>query len=157
MRNEKARNALDSIAPLIGTEIGLGAWFTIDQPSVDGFAEITHDRQFIHVDPARAAAGPFGGTVAHGYFTLALLPHLADLQADRRLSVPHLSSVNYGLDKVRFIAPVRIPSDIRLRTVLKSADAKAPDVLRLVYTHVIEIRDSARPALAAEAITLLYL
>lgn len=157
MCNETTRTALDGIAHMVGEEIGLGAWFTIDQPSVDEFAEVTHDRQFIHVDPARAAAGPFGGTVAHGYFTLALLPYLADLQSDRRLSVPHRISVNYGLDKVRFIAPVRIPSDIRLRTVLRSAEAKGPDVLRLVYGHIVEIRDSARPALAADAITLLYL
>jgi acyl dehydratase len=99
----------------VGQEIGLSDWMSVEQPRIDGFADATGDRQWIHIDPARAAQGPFGTTIAHGYLTLSLLPVLLDsalVIEDARMGV------NYGLNKVRFTAPVPAGSRLRARFVL---------------------------------------
>jgi acyl dehydratase len=99
----------------VGQEIGLSDWLSVEQPRIDGFADATGDRQWIHIDPARAAQGPFGTTIAHGYLTLSLLPVLLDsalVIEDARMGV------NYGLNKVRFTAPVPAGSRLRARFVL---------------------------------------
>jgi acyl dehydratase len=99
----------------VGQEIGLSDWMSVEQPRIDGFADATGDRQWIHIDPARAAQGPFGTTIAHGYLTLSLLPMLLDsalVIEDARMGV------NYGLNKVRFTAPVPAGSRLRARFVL---------------------------------------
>ena len=105
---------LSDMAGLVGQEIGVSEWITVDQARIDGFAEATGDRQWIHVDPERAAAGPFGTTIAHGFLTLSLLPEMgaSAMQVnDTRMGV------NYGLNRVRFTAPVPVGS--RLRGVFK--------------------------------------
>ena len=101
---------LSDLVPLVGQEIGVSDWITVDQARIDGFAEATGDRQWIHIDPARAAAGPFGSTIAHGFLTLSLLPEMgasAMTVADTRMGV------NYGLNRVRFTAPVPVGSRLR--------------------------------------------
>ena len=101
---------LSDLATLVGQEIGVSDWITVDQRRIDGFAEATGDRQWIHIDPQRAAAGPFGTTIAHGFLTLSLLPEMsasAMQVRDTRMGV------NYGLNKVRFTAPVPVDSRVR--------------------------------------------
>ena len=101
---------LSDLAPLVGQEIGTSDWITVDQARIDGFAEATGDRQWIHIDPVRAAAGPFKTTIAHGFLTLSLLPEMgasAMTVADTRMGV------NYGLNRVRFTAPVPVGSRLR--------------------------------------------
>ena len=105
--------SLDEIRGRIGEEVGVSSWLTIDQARIDAFAEATEDRQFIHTDPAAAAQTPFGGTIAHGFLTLSLLSRMA---AEAMLAARQLKmAVNYGLDRVRFIAPVRSGKRIRGR------------------------------------------
>jgi acyl dehydratase len=109
------RYQLAELQDHVGQEIGLSDWLSVEQPRIDGFADATGDRQWIHIDPARAAQGPFGTTIAHGYLTLSLLPVLLDSALtieDARMGV------NYGLNKVRFTAPVPAGSRLRARFVL---------------------------------------
>lgn len=152
-----SQHYFDQARGLIGKELGTGDWFLLTQEQVDRFADVTHDHQFIHVDPEKAALGQFGGTIAHGYFTLSLLPHLRDLQNERLLRIPHKTSINYGLNKVRFLTPVPIPSRIRLRTALIDAEQPAADVIRLYYGQTVEVEHSEKPALYAETISQLLL
>ena len=136
---------------LVGQELGTSAWFRVGQDRIDRFAEVTEDRQFIHVDPARAAESPFGGTIAHGMLTLSMIVHLcADF-------VPEVEGVrmlvNYGFDRVRFAAPVR--SGKRIRAVVRLLDAKERQGQILVKAKVtIEVEDEAKPALVAEWLTM---
>ena len=145
---------LDEIRGRIGTEIGVSGWLTIDQPRIDAFADSTEDRQFIHVDPAAAAQTPFGGTIAHGFLTLSMLSRMA---ADTML-VPDATrmAVNYGLDRVRFIAPVRSGQRIRGRFVLDAIEDKAPGQLLLRHTVTVEIEGVDKPALTAQWLGLLF-
>ncbi len=146
---------LDEIRGRIGTEVGVSSWLTIDQPRIDAFAEATEDRQFIHVDPEAAAGTPFGGTVAHGFLSLAMLSRMA---AEAML-IPHgvKMAVNYGLDRVRFIAPVRSGQRIRGRFTLDSIDEKAPGQLLLRHSVTVEIEGVDKPALTAQWLGLLFL
>lgn len=135
-----------------GTEIGVGPWMTIDQPTIDRFAQATDDFQWIHVDAARAACeSPFGRTVAHGYLTLALVPRL--IAAVRRLEGVRLS-LNYGLDRVRFPAPVPVDARLRGRVRLAACDEAPPEGLRAIYAVTVEMEGSERPACVADAIVV---
>lgn len=125
-------------------------WLTIDQDRVDAFADATGDHQWIHTDPARAAAGPFGAPIAHGYLTLSLLPHLlSGLVAIDGLAM----SVNYGLDRLRFLQPVPVGARVRAVVELASAEATARGV-RAGYAVAVEIEGAEKPALVADTITL---
>jgi len=127
-----------------------GEWFTIDQSRIDDFAETTEDRQWIHIDEARAASGPFGATIAHGYLTLSLLPHLTD----GLLSVEGVQmAVNYGMDKVRFLQPVTSGSRVRATCEISSAEQTAQGV-RVGMRTTVEIEGAERPALIAETLAL---
>jgi acyl dehydratase len=127
-----------------------GEWLEIDQARVDAFAEVTGDRRWIHTDPGRAAAGPFGGPIAHGFLTLSLLPSLIKgLIAIDGLAM----SVNYGLDRLRFLQPVPVGARVRAVVELASAEATARGV-RAGYRVTVEIEGAAKPALVAETITL---
>lgn len=140
---------------LVGTELGVTDWLLIDQDRVNAFADATLDHQFIHVDPDKAAMTPFGGTIAHGFLTLSLLPHFLETAA-----VPiegTLMAVNYGTDKVRFIQPVKVGSRIRARAVLADADERKPGQWLLKETVTVEIEDEERPAMVAEALMLLFI
>lgn len=127
-----------------------GDWLTIEQARIDAFADTTEDHQWIHVDPQRAASGPFGTTVAHGFLTLSLLPRLAS-------SLVEVGGVamamNYGLDKVRFLAPVPAGSRVRATTELTGAEDVAQGV-RLSSTVTVEIEGVEKPALVAQALAL---
>jgi acyl dehydratase len=146
--------SLDDIRARIGTEIGASDWLTIDQPRIDAFADTTEDRQFIHVDPALAAQTPFGGTIAHGFLTLSLLSRMA---ADVML-VPDTTrmAVNYGLDRVRFIAPVRAGARVRGRFTLDAVEDKAPGQLLFRHNVTVDIESSDKPALTAQWLGLIF-
>ncbi len=127
-----------------------GAWFEIDQDRIAAFAEATEDRQWIHLDRDRAASGPFGGTIAHGYLTLSLLPHLAS----GLLEVGGVAmAVNYGLDAVRFLQPVRAGARVRAVTEVRSAEPVVQG-MRVGMRTTVEIEGSERAALVAETIAL---
>lgn len=145
---------LDEIRALAGTEIGVSGWLEIGQDRIHAFAEATEDRQFIHVDPEAAARTPFGGTVAHGFLTLSMLSRMAA----EVMPVPDNVKmvVNYGLDRVRFIAPVRSGKRVRGRFVLDSVDEKAPGQMLLRHSVTVEIEGEDRPALTAEWLGLLF-
>lgn len=127
-----------------------GDWFAIDEDRIDAFAEATEDRQWIHVDAERAASGPFGATIAHGYLTLSLLPSLTR----GLLSVGGTAMiVNYGLDRVRFLQPVVVGSRVRAATEIASVE-HAPQGYRVGLRTTVEIEGSDRPALVAHTIGL---
>ena len=147
--------SLDEIAAKVGTEIGVSGWLTVDQAAIDLFAEVTQDHQFIHTDPEAAAQTPFGGTIAHGFLTLSLLSRMA---ADVMLVPDSLKmAVNYGFERVRFIAPVRSGKRVRGRFVLRSAQEKRPGQWQFVHEVTVEIEGENKPALTADWIGLIFL
>ena len=146
--------SLEDIRAKIGTEVGVSSWLTIDQARIDAFAAATEDRQFIHVDPEAAAQTPFGGTIAHGFLSLAMLSRMA---AEAMLVPDSIKmAVNYGLDRVRFIAPVQSGKRIRGRFVLDAIEDKAPGQLLLRHTVTVEIEGVDKPALTAQWLGLLF-
>jgi acyl dehydratase len=133
-------------------DLGAGEWLVVDQDRIDHFAEATDDHQWIHVDPQRAAEGPFGATVAHGYLTLSLLPRLFYSQieiVDRRMGV------NYGVDRLRLVAPVRSGSRIRLKAAIRSIEPRGEGLLLRVAAEV-EIEHGTRPALVGELLYMVF-
>ena len=141
----------EEIADAVGQEIGTTPWLTIDQARVDAFADATDDHQWIHVDAERAAAGPFGGTIAHGYLTLSLLPRFG--AEVFRLATPG-ATLNYGLNKVRFPAAVPVGARIRGRArVVEVADL--PAGTQVTFGWTIEIEGADKPACVAETVALL--
>ena len=133
----------------VGQELGTSEWLAIDQARIDAFAAATGDHQWIHVDPVRAASGPFGATVAHGFLTLSLLPMLFETGFaidDVRMGI------NYGLNKVRFPAPVRVGSRLRGRFVLSSFELIAGGA-QMVVLSTVEIEGGAKPACVAESVS----
>jgi acyl dehydratase len=147
--------SLDDIRSRIGQEVGVSGWLTVDQTRIDAFADATEDHQFIHVDPAAAAQTPFGGTIAHGFLTLSLLSRMG---ADAMLLPDGLKmAVNYGFDRVRFLAPVRSGKRVRGRFLLDSVEEKGPGQLLMRHTVTVEIEGEAKPALAAEWLGLMFI
>jgi acyl dehydratase len=133
-------------------ELGTSDWHPIAQRSIDQFAEATGDHQWIHVDPQAAAAGPFGGTIAHGYLSLSMLPMLMS----EVLSVEGARmGVNYGIERVRFTAPVPTGSQVRLHAKLLSGERRGEGVLYRVGVQ-IEVRGSEKPALVGEVLYLVF-
>src|SRR5256714_9732715 len=146
--------SLDEISAGCGEEVGVSGWLTIDQARIERFAEATEDRQFIHVDPDAAARTPFGGTIAHGFLTLSLLSRMG---AEAMLLPQGMRmAVNYGLDRVRFLAPVKSGKRVRGRFTLDSVEEKAPGQLLMRHTVTVEIEGEEKPALTAQWLTLLY-
>jgi len=137
----------------VGQDIGTSSWVTIEQERIDKFAEATGDHQWIHVDPERAKDGPFGSTIAHGYLTLSLIPALAwevyTIEGARL-------SVNYGLNKLRFITPVKVGSRVRAHLTLASVDDVPGDALQVATTVTIELEGADKPAAVAETLTRVY-
>lgn len=128
-------------------------WLLVDQAMVDRFADATLDHQFIHVDPQRAAATPFGGTIAHGFLTLSLLPHLCESLPSAPASQGGGMNVNYGFDRLRFVRPVRTGSRVRLASTLAAVEEKRPGQFQQTQDVVIEIEGEEKPALIAAWIT----
>lgn len=146
--------SLDDIRSRIGEEIGVSGWLEVTQERIDAFADATEDRQFIHVDPATAAQTPFGGPIAHGFLTLSLLSRMG---AEAMLLPDGLRmAVNYGLDRVRFLAPVRSGRRVRGRFVRDSVDEKAPGQLLLRHTVTVQIEGEEKPALTAVWLGLMF-
>lgn len=145
---------LEDIRARIGEEIGLSSWLTVDQGRIDAFAEATEDRQFIHTDPAAAAQTPFGATIAHGFLSLSLLSRMGSevLLAPEGVKM----ALNYGLDRVRFLAPVRSGKRVRGRFTLDSAEEKAPGQILFRYTVTVEIEGEDKPALTAAWLGLIF-
>ena len=146
--------SIEEIQARIGSEIGASGWILVDQQAIDTFADVTGDRQFIHVDPEAAARTPFGGTVAHGFLTLSLLSRMA---GDVMLVPPTLKmGVNYGFDRVRFIAPVPSGSRVRGRFTLTSMEEKRPGQWQFVHQVTVEIEGQEKPALTADWIGMIF-
>ncbi|MEA3003099.1 MAG: hypothetical protein QOH81_1887 [Sphingomonadales bacterium] len=140
--------SIEEIKGKVGTEIGVSDWILVDQKRIDAFAEATEDRQFIHVDAEAAARTPFGGTIAHGFLTLSLLSRMA---ADVMLRPEGVKmGVNYGLDRVRFLAPVRSGKRVRGRFTLNSLEEKRPGQWQFLHAVAVEIEGENKPALLAE-------
>jgi acyl dehydratase len=138
------------LSNLVGTESVGEEWLTIDQGRIDAFAGATGDFQWIHVEPERAASGPFGATIAHGYLTLGLLPLLTEgLLEIRGVGM----AVNYGLDRVRFLQPVLVGSRVRARTEVMSVDESGSGY-RVGLKVTVELEGSERPALIADTLVL---
>ena len=146
--------ALDDIRTRIGQEIGVSSWLTVDQARIDAIADATEDRQNIHIDPEAAGRTSFGGTIAHGFLSLSLLSRMG---AEAMLIPDGVKmAVNYGLDRVRFLAPVRSGCRIRGRFTLDSVDEKAPGQILLRHTVTVEIEGENKPALTAQWLGLIF-
>jgi len=136
----------------VGKETGTSDWFKIDQDRINQFADVTLDHQFIHIDPEAAAKTPFGTTIAHGFLTLSMLSHLA---SGSMLSVEGaVMGINYGCDKVRFLSPVKVDSEIRAKVKLMDVSEKPGNRLLLKSEVTMEIKDERHPALIAEWLTM---
>ncbi len=144
--------SLDALRDRVGEEIGVSSWRMVDQDMVDRFAAVTDDHQFIHVDPVRAARTPFGGTIAHGFLTLSLLSALA--QEALPAIEGRAMGINYGFDRVRFLAPVRVGSRVRGRFTLAELNLRSANEVMLRYGVTVELDGSPKPALSAAWITL---
>lgn len=144
-------NDSKEVAAAAGDELGVSEWIEITQDRIDAFADATGDHQWIHVDPEKAASGPFGKTIAHGYLTLALLPYLG---AQVFAFAGEGAKVNYGTNKVRFPSPVVVGSRVRSRVVLAEV-TDIPSGQQAILRHTIEIEGSDKPGCVAETVVLL--
>ena len=145
---------IEEIKARIGSEVGVSDWILVDQARIDAFAEVTEDRQFIHVDPEAAARTPFCGTIAHGFLSLSLLSRMA---YEAMLTPEGVKmGVNYGFEKVRFLAPVRAGKRVRGRFTLASFDEKGPGRYQFVHAVTVEIEGEDKPALIADWIGMIF-
>ncbi|MBP7765552.1 MAG: MaoC family dehydratase [Deltaproteobacteria bacterium] len=146
--------ALKDMEPYIGKEVFVSDWTQVTQDQINKFAESTMDHQWIHVDKEQAAKGPFGTTIAHGFLTLSHLPFFS-YQVPLKAEGAKMS-INYGLDKVRFLNPVPSGSKIRDRIVLKALEQKPGNRLLVTQTHTIEIEGQDKPACIADALGMIF-
>ncbi|HEX9964727.1 MAG TPA: MaoC family dehydratase [Allosphingosinicella sp.] len=146
--------SIEDIQSKVGSEVGLSDWILVHQARIDAFAEVTEDPQFIHIDPVAAAKTPFGGTVAHGFLTLSLLSRMAADAMPRPEGVK--MGVNYGFERVRFMAPVRSGKRIRGRFALVRFEEKKPGQWQFVHNVTVEIEGEDKPALVADWIGLIF-
>ena len=144
---------LAELAQQVGQEIAVSDWLTVTQEQVNLFADATGDHQWIHIDPERARQGPFGTTIAHGFLTLSLLPKL--IESSIEVTETRMG-VNYGLNKVRFTAPVPVGSRLRARSKLLAADTIANGGYQFTWNVAIELEGSDKPACVAESISRRY-
>ena len=145
---------VSALKDYIGKDLGHSQWITIDQQRINQFAECTEDHQFIHVDPEKAKKTPFGGTIAHGFLSLSLIPKLMEglLVLPEGLKM----AVNYGLDTVRFIQPVRVGSRVRLGLTLLDVNEKNPGQWLIKARATLEIEGQEKPAYIAETLSLCF-
>lgn len=149
----KTFQTLSDLAACVGQEVAVSDWITITQQQVSLFADATGDHQWIHVDPDKAAAGPFGTTIAHGFLTLSLLPRFFESSfeiAESRMGV------NYGLNKVRFMAPVPVGSRLRARMTLLSAEPIEGNGMQMAWEVTVEREGAAKPVCVAESLVRRY-
>ena len=144
---------LAELKPMVGEEIAVSDWVKVTQQRIDQFAEATGDHQWIHIDPQRAAAGPFGATIAHGFLTLSMMPMFAENAIEFRNV---RMSVNYGLNRVRFTSPVPVDSELRGRFRLVAVDDIGDNGVQVTTEITIERKGSDRPVCVAESIARRY-
>jgi acyl dehydratase len=154
--SDAAAKAFELFKADIGNDEGTGEWFEVTQDQINQFADVTHDHQFIHVDPERAKATPFGTTIAHGFLTLSMLTHLSSGASSAPPSPGKyeglLMGINYGFNKVRFVNPVKVGSRIRARAVTTNAELKG-NAIDITRNFTVEIEGEEKPALVAEWVT----
>jgi acyl dehydratase len=148
-------SARETLQAMLGTQISLSDWLLIDQARIDAFALATGDHQWIHVDPVRAAAGPFGTTIAHGFLSLSLLPMLSGNVALKLPGV--LGGLNYGIDKLRFITPVRCGARVRTRGRMVALEDRGGGRLLMTTETTMEIEGEAKPALVSTNLSMIIL
>ena len=149
----KTFQTLSDLAACAGQEVAVSDWITITQQQVNLFAQATGDHQWIHVDPEKAAAGPFGGAIAHGFLTLSLLPRFFESSME---VIDCRMGVNYGLNKVRFMAPVPVGSRLRARMKLLSAEPIDGSGLQMAWEVTVEREGAAKPVCVAESLVRRY-
>lgn len=153
---EKVVTTVGELRELIGQEIGVSDWLEITQERVNQFADATGDHQYIHVDPERAAKTFFGGTIAHGYLTLSLIPALSGTRQGVKIDLGGKMGVNYGLNKVRFTSPVPVGKRIRSRTTLLAVEEIGEHAVQTTNQVVIEVEGGDKPACIAETLGRTY-
>jgi acyl dehydratase len=149
--------SVEQLKGLVGQETRVGDWHLVTQEEINQFADATGDHQWIHVDPERAKNGPFGGTIAHGFWTLSAAPFIMRGGEGVQIRLPSRMGVNYGLNRVRFISPVHVGKRIRARARLVSVDEVQPKVIQQVSEITVEIEGETKPAMVAESVTRAYL
>ena len=152
--------SVDELRQYVGKELRVSDWHTVTQDEIDKFADATGDHQWIHVDPERARGGPYGATIAHGFWTLssALFILRGGSGGDGvQVRLPSRMGLNYGLNRVRFINPVRIGKRIRVRSKLISLEEVMPNVIQQVLEITVEIEGEVKPAMVAESVSRAYL
>jgi acyl dehydratase len=149
------RLSLRKLKAMVGREVGRSDWFTVTQERIDAFAEATEDRQWIHVDPERAARGPLGGTVAHGFLLLSLVPYFNF--RNEVFSGRFRMAVNYGLDRVRFPHSVRAGTRVRNRAVLKKIEKRGFRQVLVTVENTMELEGVDKPAMVADVLGLIFL
>jgi acyl dehydratase len=153
---EAAAKAFPLFQADVGNDEGTGEWFEVTQDQINQFADVTHDHQFIHIDPEAAKATPFGTTIAHGFLTLSMLTHLAkgasSAPADAARYEGVLMGINYGFNKVRFVSPVKVGSKIRGRAVTSNVELKG-NMIEVTRSYTIEIEGEEKPAVVADWLT----
>ncbi len=154
--SENAEKAFTLYKEVEGKESATGEWMEVSQELINQFADVTQDHQFIHIDPERAKATPFGTTIAHGFLTLSLLTHLSASanpeNPDPARFAGMVMGVNYGFDKVRFVSPVKVGSRIRVSALLSKVELKG-NAIQQTRTMTVEIEGEERPALVADWLT----
>jgi acyl dehydratase len=155
MKGPTKAMSLEEVKQHVGEEIGVSEWFLMDQKRISQFADVTEDHMFLHVDPEAAAATPFGGTIAHGLLTLSMMPVMA-YQAVPGISGTKMG-VNYGYNRIRFMAPVPSGKRIRGRFVVKSVEPKPGDRMEINHEVTIEIEGQDKPALVGEWLTMVWM
>jgi acyl dehydratase len=155
--DETVITSVEQLKQYVGKETRVGDWHVVTQDEINAFAEATGDHQWIHVDPERARQGPFGGTIAHGFWTLSSAPFILRSGEGIELRLPSRMGINYGLNRVRFINPVRIGKRIRARARLLSVEEVQPNVIQYVNEITVEIEGETKPAMVAESVSRSYL
>jgi acyl dehydratase len=152
--------SVEELKHWVGKETRVGDWHTVTQEEINAFADATGDHQWIHVDPERAKNGPFGGTIAHGFWTLSAAPFIMRGGTGGQgitVRLPSRLGINYGLNRVRFITPVHVGKRIRARSKLLGVEEVQPNVIQQVTEITVEIEGEAKPAMVAESLTRTYL
>ncbi len=146
----------EALAEYVGQSLGQSEWFQIDQDRINRFADATLDHQFIHVDPEKAKHTPFGGTIAHGFLILSLLPYFQSKMADMIVPDGLKMGMNYGFDKIRFLAPVSVDSTVRCVATLKEMTEKKPGQFLFKVELSVEIEGEDKPALIADWLLMYF-
>jgi acyl dehydratase len=154
--SERVVTTIDELKELIGQELSIGQWVEITQERVNQFADVTGDHQYIHVDPERAKNTFFGGTIAHGYLTLSLLPLLGKDRDGIKVDLGGKMAVNYGVDRVRFPAPVPVGKRVRMRSKLLDVQEIGENAVQMKYQQTVEVEGQEKPGCVAETLSRIY-